>query len=55
MCTLVFVALDEENQETILSTKSFPSEAAADDYLEVHEQDIADNPEIYAVYKGQKS
>lgn len=47
---VVITALDKLDEEVEISVRQFNSYEAAVDYVECHEQDFADDPEIYAVY-----
>lgn len=51
MTKITFTYLDEFGEEKIKCVKYFETDTEADDFLCEHEQDFADNPEIYAVYR----
>ena len=47
---VVITGLNEYNEEVEINVKKFNSYDTAVDYVEYHEQDFHDDPEIYAVY-----
>ncbi len=53
MVKITATHLDELGEEKPLFTRIFKTTTEADDYMDEHEQDFADEPSIYAIYREE--
>jgi hypothetical protein len=53
MVEITATHLDELGEEQVYFIKLFKTPKEADDFMDAHEQNFADNPEIYAIYRKE--
>jgi hypothetical protein len=54
MIKIIATSLDENGEEQVKFTRLFEMPTEADDFIDAHEQDFADDPEIYAIYREEE-
>ena len=55
MTKIIATRLDENGEEQVKFTKLFETPSEADDFMDAHEQDFADDTEIYAIYRVEEA
>lgn len=53
MTRITATCLNECGEEQVKFVRMFETSSEADDFLEIHEQDFVDDPEIYAIYRKE--